>query len=40
MPKSIHVDPVQFRKPGTLRFPDIPLHAYAVPFADERRQAR
>ena len=37
MPKSIPVDPAQFRTPGTLRFPEIPLHAYAVAFADERK---
>ncbi len=36
MPKSIHVDPHAFRTPGTLSFPEIPLHAYKRPFAEER----
>ena len=36
MPKSLHIDPAAFRKPARLSFPEIPLHAYAVPFAEER----
>ena len=36
MPKSLHVDPATFRRPARLTFPEIPLHAYAVPFAEER----
>ncbi len=38
MPKSLHIDPASFRKPATLAFPDIPLHAYEVPFVEERRR--
>ena len=37
MPKSIPVSPEHFRKAGTLAFPQIPLHAYARPFAEERK---
>ena len=37
MPKSIPVSPEHFRKAGTLAFPPIPLHAYARPFAEERK---
>ena len=37
MPKSIPVSPEHFRKVGTLAFPQIPLHAYARPFAEERK---
>ncbi len=37
MPKSIAVDPATFRQPGKLAFPDIPLHAYARPLAEERK---
>eukprot|EP01034_Spumella_vulgaris_P012779 gene12779-16274_t len=36
MPKSIHVTPEEFHRPGQLNFPRIPLHAYAKPFAEER----
>jgi 2-oxoisovalerate dehydrogenase E1 component len=36
MPKSIHIDPEIFRQPGKLAFPEIPLHAYKTPLADER----
>lgn len=36
MPKSLHIDPAAFRRPARLSFPEIPLHAYAVPFAQER----
>lgn len=36
MPKTLHVDPAQFRQSGKLSFPDIPLHAYRTPLADER----
>lgn len=36
MPKSIHVDPAQFRQSGKLAFPEIPLHAYRTPLAQER----
>jgi 2-oxoisovalerate dehydrogenase E1 component len=36
MPKSIPVDPVALRRPGRLSFPDIPVHAYARPLAEER----
>ncbi len=35
MPKSLHIDPAAFRTPSHLLFPDIPLHAYARPFAEE-----
>lgn len=37
MPKSIDVRPQLFRRTDRLAFPDVPLHAYARPFADERR---
>jgi 2-oxoisovalerate dehydrogenase E1 component len=37
MPKILHVDPEHFRKPGRLSFPDVPIHAYDRPFADERK---
>ncbi|MGL4525941.1 MAG: thiamine pyrophosphate-dependent enzyme, partial [Aestuariivirga sp.] len=37
MPKSIPVSPEHFRRAGTLAFPQIPLHAYARPFAEERK---
>jgi 2-oxoisovalerate dehydrogenase E1 component len=36
MPKSITVDPTAIRRRGRLEFPEIPVHAYATPFADER----
>lgn len=36
MPKSIIVDPDKTRARGVLRVPDIPIHAYATPFAEER----
>jgi 2-oxoisovalerate dehydrogenase E1 component len=36
MPKSILVDPAAFRRPGRLTFPEIPVHAYATPLAEER----
>ena len=36
MPKSIAVDPQVFHQPGTLSFPEIPLHAYKTPFKAER----
>lgn len=36
MPRILHVDPNTFRKSGSLTFPDVPVHAYAKAFADER----
>src|ERR1700742_5388607 len=36
MPKTIHVDPASFAQSGKLAFPEIPIRAYARPFADER----
>ena len=36
MPKTLSVDPVALGRPGRLTFPEIPLRAYATPFADER----
>ncbi len=36
MPKSLVVDPGATRATGSLGFPDVPVHAYATPFADER----
>ena len=36
MPKSIHVDPEIFKRPGTLKFPAIPLHAYNTQLSAER----
>ncbi|MGR3512586.1 MAG: alpha-ketoacid dehydrogenase subunit alpha/beta [Paracoccaceae bacterium] len=39
MPKSIHVDPAETRAAARLSFPEVPVHAYAVPF-DEERAAR
>ena len=37
MPKTIHIDPASFLKPGTLAFPDIPVHAYRRSLRDERK---
>lgn len=36
MPKSIHVDPDRTRSAERLSGADIPVHAYATPFEDER----
>ena len=36
MPKTMPVDPAKFLKPGTLAFPQIPLHAYKTPLSEER----
>lgn len=36
MPKTMPVDPEKFLKPGTLAFPQIPLHAYKTPLSEER----
>ena len=36
MPKTILVDPGQYRSAGELSFPAIPLHAYRTPLAEER----
>ena len=36
MPKSIHVDPAATRVAARLSFPEVPVHAYATPFAEER----
>lgn len=36
MPKSIPVNPEDFRQPGRLSFPEIPLHAYSRSIAEER----
>jgi len=36
MPKEIYVDPAAFRLKSSLAFPEIPIHAYATPFAEER----
>ena len=35
MPKELLVDPVTLSASGTLEFPEVPLHAYARPFAEE-----
>ena len=37
MPKTIHIDPASFLKPGKLAFPDIPVHAYRRSLRDERK---
>ncbi len=37
MPKEILVDPKALSVPGELRFPKIPLHAYATPIEEELR---
>lgn len=36
MPKSQFIDPLESRKPGTLKFKDIPLNSYNKTLADER----
>jgi 2-oxoisovalerate dehydrogenase E1 component len=36
MPKELLVDPMQTRAPGQIVLPQIPLHAYARPLAEER----
>jgi len=36
MPKSIPVDPDHFRRADRLTFPEVPVHAYARPLAEER----
>lgn len=36
MPKALFVDPERQRQPTKLIFPDIHVHAYARPFAEER----
>ena len=38
MPKELLIDPEVTRKPGRLAFPDIPIHAYRTPLAEERRR--
>lgn len=38
MPKQLTVDPEITRKRATLSFAEIPVHAYATPFAEERAQ--
>jgi 2-oxoisovalerate dehydrogenase E1 component len=37
MPKELVVDPRITRQTGKIAFADIPVHAYATPFAEERR---
>lgn len=39
MPKTLAVEPGQLRQRGSVQFPEIPIHAYTRPLADER-QAR
>lgn len=36
MPKELTVDPARTRQTGRLEFPEIPLHAYDRPLAEER----
>ncbi|MCB1486817.1 MAG: dehydrogenase, partial [Bauldia sp.] len=38
MPKELFVDPQVTRKADRLRFPEIPVHAYATPLAEERQR--
>lgn len=38
MPKSLFVDPVELRAPGTIHFEDIPVNAYHTPIAEERKK--
>ena len=35
MPRELSIDPAARMRPGRLAFPDIPVHAYATPIADE-----
>ena len=37
MPKSMHINPSETRAPSVLKSIEIPVHAYARPFVDERR---
>ncbi len=37
MPKQLFIDPAETRAPTALRFPEVPVHAYATPLAEERR---
>jgi len=38
MPKELLIDPEVTRKPSRLAFPEIPVHAYRTPLAEERRR--
>lgn len=38
MPKELFVDPLLMRKAARLQFPDIQIHAYATPLAEERQR--
>ncbi len=38
MPKSLTVDPVEVRKPGTVTVPPIPVNAYVRDFATEKQR--
>jgi 2-oxoisovalerate dehydrogenase E1 component len=38
MPKDLAVDPAEIRHPNELVFNEIPIHAYATPFEEERRR--
>lgn len=38
MPKNLFVDPANTRRPTVLRLPDIPVHSYATPLAEERQR--
>ncbi len=38
MPRDLLIDPEVTRKPGRLAFPEIPVHAYRTPLAEERRR--
>ncbi|MCB1497425.1 MAG: dehydrogenase [Bauldia sp.] len=38
MPKELFVDPQVMRKADRLRVPEIPVHAYATPLAEERQR--
>lgn len=38
MPKSLTVDPVEVRKPGTITVPPIPVNAYVRDFAAEKQR--
>ena len=38
MPKELLIDPEVTRRPGRLAFPEIPVHAYRTPLAEERRR--
>ncbi|HLH48568.1 MAG TPA: thiamine pyrophosphate-dependent dehydrogenase E1 component subunit alpha, partial [Roseiarcus sp.] len=36
MPKTLHIDPTAYAKPGRLAFPDVPIRAYVRSLREER----